>query len=179
MITRYSAIAACSEGTQSTGQSVADAILCWSWSFLVFKKRMHQLVQVLTRYHHRCKKQDERIILIAVLIDKHGISFALVLANCLGKKNTLLIFCGILSRRRPLCLHARCKPLWFHSIFRNGPHAPKAFAARYSSFKYILIHPTHRNTPIYRLSVELIDILSICTSFSRKVCVTGMAANGG
>ena len=53
---------------------------------IVFKERMHQLVQVLTRYHHWCKKQDERIILIAVLIDKHGISFTLAIANYVIKK---------------------------------------------------------------------------------------------
>ena len=58
---------------------------------LVFKKRMHQLVQVLTRYHHWCQKQDEWIIFIAILIDKHEISLLLALANRLGKKITLLI----------------------------------------------------------------------------------------
>ena len=64
--------------------SVTALIRC-DVMIIVFKIRMHQLVQVLTRYHHRCKKQDERIILIAVLIDKHGISFTLAFANHLGK----------------------------------------------------------------------------------------------
>ena len=44
-------------------------------------------------------------------------------------------------------LHARCKPLRFYSILRNGPDMSKAFAARYSPIQYILIHPAYRDTP--------------------------------
>ena len=74
---------------------------------------------------------------------------SLALTNRLGKKITLLFFLQHSEKKTSL----PSRPVFFLQVYTDSPNVQKH--------------------PIYRLSVELIDTLSICTYFSWKVCITG------
>ena len=74
---------------------------------------------------------------------------SLALTNRLGKKIILLFFLQHSEKKTSL----PSRPVFFLQVYTDSPNVQKH--------------------PIYRLSVELIDTLSICTSFSWKVCITG------